>query len=175
MDILSKRIRDLRIDADLKQSEMAAKIGVTQNMVSYFENGREVPPSIIIKYAHHFGVSTDYLLGLASDPRPATMDEGKAYGALAHLCEHAGGKSVTSMDVLALIARFTAYYKAGAPAGNAPMDCFTAYLAAMGHVLDAATSGNTASLLDKTNAVAACGLRANDIFKRYMELEQAKK
>lgn len=39
MDILSRRIKELRIDHDLKQGEMGEALGITQNMVSIYENG----------------------------------------------------------------------------------------------------------------------------------------
>ena len=43
MDILSRRIRELRVDSDMKQGDMGAALGITQNMVSNYENGREPP------------------------------------------------------------------------------------------------------------------------------------
>lgn len=59
------RIRDLREDADLNQSEVAQAIGVDQRTLSNYETGKTNPDSYaIIKLAEFFNVSTDYLLGV---------------------------------------------------------------------------------------------------------------
>lgn len=175
MEILSKRLRDLRIDADLKQTEMANHIGSTKNSISYYENGREPPPSVIAEYAKHFHVSSDYLLGLTNDPKPADTDNAKEFAILSSLCEAAGGKAFTTMDILSLVGAFTAYYKAGAVAGNVPMDCFIGFMKAMEGVLKSAINGDAASLLEKTNNAAACGLQVSDVLKLYLENEAHKK
>lgn len=59
------RIRDLREDADLKQSELAAATGISQKTLSNYESGRTNPDSYaIIRLAEYFNVTTDYLLGV---------------------------------------------------------------------------------------------------------------
>lgn len=59
------RIRDLREDADLKQSELAAATGISQKTLSNYESGKTNPDSYaIIKLAEYFNVTTDYLLGV---------------------------------------------------------------------------------------------------------------
>ena len=59
------RIRDLREDADLKQSELAAATGISQMTLSNYESGKSNPDSYaIIKLAEFFNVTTDYLLGV---------------------------------------------------------------------------------------------------------------
>ena len=59
------RIKDLREDADLKQSELAEATGISQKTLSNYESGRTNPDSYaIIKLAEYFNVTTDYLLGV---------------------------------------------------------------------------------------------------------------
>lgn len=59
------RIRDLREDRDLRQSDVANATGIDQKTISNYETGKTNPDSFaIIKLAEFFGASTDYLLGV---------------------------------------------------------------------------------------------------------------
>ncbi|MGN0533544.1 MAG: helix-turn-helix domain-containing protein [Eubacterium sp.] len=58
------RIRDLREDADLKQKEVAAILGIDQRVYSNYEIGkREIPTHLLIKLADYYKTTTDYILG----------------------------------------------------------------------------------------------------------------
>ena len=59
------RIRNLREDKDLNQTQLANKINMTQRKISYIECGK-CEPSIddIISFCKFFQVSSDYLIGL---------------------------------------------------------------------------------------------------------------
>ena len=58
-------IRGLREDRDLKQSDVAAILGTSQQYYSKYETGKyEMPVRCILILADFYGVSTDYLLGL---------------------------------------------------------------------------------------------------------------
>ena len=60
-----ERIRNLREDRDLTQSELGAQVNMTQRKISYLERGK-YEPSIddIVSLCKFFDVSSDYLLGL---------------------------------------------------------------------------------------------------------------
>ncbi len=60
-----ERIRNLREDRDLTQSELGAQVNMTQRKISYIERGK-YEPSIddIVSLCKFFDVSSDYLLGL---------------------------------------------------------------------------------------------------------------
>ena len=59
------RIKELREDRDLRQSDVAAATGIDQRTLSNYETGKTNPDSFaIIKLAEFFGVSCDYLLGV---------------------------------------------------------------------------------------------------------------
>lgn len=58
------RIRDLREDADLTQSEVGTAINVPQRTYAYYESGqRMVPPQVLCALADFYNVSVDYILG----------------------------------------------------------------------------------------------------------------
>lgn len=59
-----RRIRDLREDADLKQKEVAAFLGIDQRVYSNYEIGkREIPVHLLIMLADYYDTSLDYLAG----------------------------------------------------------------------------------------------------------------
>ena len=58
------RLKDLRIDNDLTQKELADVFGISQQTLSDYEKGKyDLPNDLLIKYADYFKVSTDYILG----------------------------------------------------------------------------------------------------------------
>ncbi len=70
------RIRDLREDRDLKQSELAEAVGIGQRSLSNYETGKTNPDSeVILLLADYFGVSCDYLLGRAETTAPNIIAE----------------------------------------------------------------------------------------------------
>ena len=59
-----KRIRDLREDADMTQSEIAKMLGMSQTGYSKYETGEnDIPTQILIKLADFYKTSVDYMLG----------------------------------------------------------------------------------------------------------------
>ena len=66
-----KRIRDLREDKDLSQTQVAKEINVSQRTYSYYENGeRTIPPEILVALAKFYNVSADYILEISDNPIP---------------------------------------------------------------------------------------------------------
>ena len=62
--MLGKRIKKLRTEKGITQSELSNYLGLTPKMVSFYELEQRFPPQdIIIKLADYFNVSADYLLG----------------------------------------------------------------------------------------------------------------
>lgn len=64
-----KRIKNLRVDHDLKQIELANYLGVSQNTYSDYELGKiNVPIDILIKIADYYNVSLDYITDRTDNP-----------------------------------------------------------------------------------------------------------
>ena len=60
-----EKIRNLREDADLNQSELGKAVGMTQRKISYIECGKYEPNiGDIIAFCNFFKISSDYLLGI---------------------------------------------------------------------------------------------------------------
>ena len=58
------RIRDLRQDRDLNQTQVAKMLGMSQTGYSKYETGEnDIPTEILIKLSRFYNTSIDYLLG----------------------------------------------------------------------------------------------------------------
>jgi transcriptional regulator with XRE-family HTH domain len=58
------RLRDLREDRDLNQTQVAKMLGMSQTGYSKYETGEnDIPTAILIKLARFYNTSIDYLLG----------------------------------------------------------------------------------------------------------------
>ena len=61
--IMYPRIRDLREDNDLNQTEVAKMLGMSQTGYSKYETGEnDIPTQILIKLAVFYNTSIDYIL-----------------------------------------------------------------------------------------------------------------
>lgn len=59
-----KRIKDTREDMDIKQGDIAEKLGIKQTQYSRYELGKnEIPLHYLIEVADILNVSIDYLTG----------------------------------------------------------------------------------------------------------------
>ena len=64
------RIRDLREDQDLNQTQVAKMLGMSQKGYSKYETGEnDIPTIILIKLADFYEVSVDYLLNRTDNKR----------------------------------------------------------------------------------------------------------
>lgn len=71
--IYYQRIKDLRIDNDKSQEEIARIIGTSQSYYAQYENGkRSIPFERVIILAKYYNVSLDYIAGLIDTPRKIT-------------------------------------------------------------------------------------------------------
>ena len=66
--MLSKRLKELRIENNYSQYEIANLIGIAQVTYSHYELGRRsISIQNLVKSAKIYNVSTDYLLGISDD------------------------------------------------------------------------------------------------------------
>ncbi len=71
MSILSERIKMLREEIPLTQSQLAEKLKLATSSISQYESGDRVPSDDIkIKLAKFFDVSLDFLMGLSDIRNP---------------------------------------------------------------------------------------------------------
>lgn len=68
---MKTRIRDLREDRDLTQSEIAQLLNIHQSTYSDYESGNlNLPVEALVTLANYYNTSTDYLLGLTDKTTP---------------------------------------------------------------------------------------------------------
>ena len=66
-----KRIKDLREDRDLSQTELAKILNMSQTGYSKYEVGtNDIPTKILIQLAKFYNTSVDYLLGITDEIKP---------------------------------------------------------------------------------------------------------
>lgn len=86
--LIGQRINAALATNDIKQKELAAALGVTDNTISYFANGARTPNTEqIIKISKFLKISSDYLLGLSDVPTNNKDLKG--------VCEYTGLKKET--------------------------------------------------------------------------------
>ncbi len=71
---LGQRVKKLRKDKKLTQTELGGAVGVTYQNIQNLEKGGVDNPRYLIKLADFFGVSTDYLLNGTDTDNPAFRD-----------------------------------------------------------------------------------------------------
>ena len=73
------RIKDLREDRDLRQSDLAKATGIDQRTISNYETGKSNPDSFaLIRLADFFDVSIDYLVGRTERDFYSSVDKKRA-------------------------------------------------------------------------------------------------
>ena len=64
------RIRDLREDKNMNQTQIANYLGMSQTGYSKYETGEnDIPTAILIKLTRFYNTSIDYLLGETDEPK----------------------------------------------------------------------------------------------------------
>ena len=65
-----QRLRDLREDKDMNQTQIAKILAMSQTGYSKYETGEnDIPTAILIKLARFYDTSIDYLLGETDNPK----------------------------------------------------------------------------------------------------------
>ncbi|MEA4895942.1 MAG: helix-turn-helix transcriptional regulator [Oscillospiraceae bacterium] len=68
---MNNRLRDLREDADLNQTQIAQYLGMSQTGYSKYETGEnDIPTQVLIKLSKYYKTSIDYILGVSNDKSP---------------------------------------------------------------------------------------------------------
>lgn len=141
-------LTELRKEKGLSQKETAAKLGISQALLSHYEKGiRECGQSFLVKVADFYGVTCDYLLGRSknrnemnfladeilsdnstSDSAPTGKTFIKAGTLVAQLIKNAENSNNMKLDLLYAIAMYKIIL-IQAKAGNLPKNwCGRAYI-----------------------------------------------
>ena len=65
------RLRDIREDHNLNQTQVAQLLHISQTTYSRYESGvLDIPSAALITLASFYGTSVDYLLGRTDNPIP---------------------------------------------------------------------------------------------------------
>ena len=65
------RLRDLREDNDLTQTNIAKYLNIAQRTYSHYENNeRAIPIEVLCKLADYYNTSVDYLIGRTDNKTP---------------------------------------------------------------------------------------------------------
>lgn len=63
-----EKLKMLRTGQKLSQRKLAKRLGVTKSVISYYESGDRYPSyDVLIRMAHLFHVTTDYLLDIGKE------------------------------------------------------------------------------------------------------------
>jgi len=80
-----KRLKSLREEKKLKQSELAEIFNVSQSTIAMWETGKRDPDSDAIKrMADYFKVSIDYLMGRSQFPHEGEISAANVGGGLSY-------------------------------------------------------------------------------------------
>lgn len=70
MQTIQQKLRGLREDNDLTQTQVAQILGTSQTMYARYERGaNELPIRHLVTLCQLYNISADYFLGTAPDPR----------------------------------------------------------------------------------------------------------
>ena len=65
------RLRELREDKDLTQSQIAKYLNMSQTGYSQYEIGKnDIPTRVLIKLSLFYNVSVDYILNITNELKP---------------------------------------------------------------------------------------------------------
>ena len=71
------RLRELREDHDLNQTQVAKILNMSQRGYSNYETGvNDLPTHVLIELSRFYNVSIDYLLGESDNPARAPLPRG---------------------------------------------------------------------------------------------------
>ena len=68
MKNFNESLKEVRIEKNISQSQLAKDTGLSQSAISFWESGERLPSiQAIIILAKYYNVSSDYLLGLTDN------------------------------------------------------------------------------------------------------------
>ena len=155
MDIISERLRLLRKEKGLNQSDIALGANVARGTYASYENGTTPPVDTLISLATYSGVSIDYLTGQTNERKPHQDDLQQA---LSVLNRYLGADTPTTNDFVSFLNAAVRYFQSGSPCGKLPILAWRRFSTCFDHVLDDAARLDFSQLLNSANAAAVAAL-----------------
>ena len=85
VDSFPRTLANLRKEKKISQKEAAASLGISQALLSHYENGlREPGLEFAVKAAAYYDVTTDYLLGITGEKELAPPPKSETTGTRVH-------------------------------------------------------------------------------------------
>lgn len=174
MDAFAKRLRQLRMDAGEKQTDLQTHLHCSQGMVSAYENGREPSYDTLVQIARHYDVSTDYLLGLTGIRHPDHSADQLTVmlGSCISAAEEKGLETLEAERLLTLLDQLHQYLSGSMEAGDLPSRVIAGFITGMASLLTALNRSQTCGVIDATNQLLASVLDVNNITMTYLTREK---
>ena len=127
---------------------------------------------MLVSLARYFDVSTDYLLGISQDRKPAGDDLTAAVDLAASRAVGAGAPAVSASDLTRVAALLADYLAHDPAAGPGPARLASVLTSAMEALLGALQSGSTAQVLDATDAMLASVLDVSGVMGAFLQRKE---
>ena len=89
----------LRREKNISQRSAAADLGISQALLSHYENGaREPGLGFVCRACDYYGVTADYLLGRSAHPGDVSLRETRAFLAQLHELVERAEKTLSSIE-----------------------------------------------------------------------------
>jgi transcriptional regulator with XRE-family HTH domain len=155
MDTTAERLRTLRSERDLKQADVADATGISRTSISQYETGLMPPLEACIRLADFFGVQLDWILCRSQDrvavPSDTVAEAVSRMAAASPSCP-------STADLTAMCRAVSAYYEAGAPAGDVPAAVLAGFAQAFTDACAACVAGDVGTVADAAaRALLAAG------------------
>jgi transcriptional regulator with XRE-family HTH domain len=86
---MGERLRELRLQRNISQEEVARHIGITRSAYSHYEiNNRQPVYETLIKLAAYFDVSLDYMIGGSASKHKSESSDTQDTKEIMHLLKH---------------------------------------------------------------------------------------
>ena len=163
MEVFARRLRQLRMDAGEKQTDLQAALHCSQGMVSSYENGREPPYDLLVQIAQHYDVTADYLLGLSASKQAGSGLLMNTINRSAAASEASGVAPISAEDLQQLLQQLQAYAAGAQTAGTLPIKTAYQLITGMTALLAAMNSGSASAVIDANNELLSAVLSVSNI------------
>ena len=107
-NVLAYRLREMRTNAKLSQSDVAEKVGLNKMSIVNYESGKRVPDAITLaKFAQIYNCTSDYLLGLSKFSNQEEKEE--MIEKISNLYAGVLGPDITGFDVKTQLLNYLGY------------------------------------------------------------------